>query len=167
MRDRRILYTTAFLRALSIGLFGVLLAYHLTARGLDAAFVGHLLSMGLFGTAAGTLLAGTFADAFGRRRSLAILALLATLGAVGVALAESQSLLLAAAFFGMVNGAGRDRGALPAVEQTVLAAAATSADRTRTFALYNVAGDAGVALGALLAWAWKGVAPGAGHGAGA
>ena len=122
MRDRRILYATAFLRSLSIGLLGVLLYYHLKARGFDEAWVGHTLSAGLFGMAAGTFLAGRFGDALGRRRSLVALAALSVAGAVGVALAKDPTLLLVAAFVGMVNPAGRDRGALPALEQPVLSA---------------------------------------------
>ena len=161
MRDRRILYATVFLRALSVGLLGVLLYYHLAARGFDELWLGHALSAGLFGTAGATILVGGFADAVGRRRSLVLLSALAALGAVGVALATDPTLLLLAAFFGMVNGAGRDRGALPSIEQAVLAAGVEAKDRTKAFAFYNVAGDAGVAIGALLVWAWKGLAPGA------
>src|SRR5262249_2105174 len=57
----------------------------------------------------------------------------------------------AAAFFGMVNGMGRDRGAALVLEQAVLPATTTDAERTRAFAWYNVLQDAGHAAGALLA----------------
>jgi hypothetical protein len=56
-----------------------------------------------------------------------------------------------AAFVGMLNGMGRDRGAALALEQAVLPATATDAERTRVLAWYNVLLDAGHALGSLLA----------------
>ncbi len=48
-----------------------------------------------------------------------------------------------------MNGVGRDRGAQLVLEQALLPATTTDADRTRAFAWYNVLQDAGHALGAL------------------
>jgi hypothetical protein len=56
-----------------------------------------------------------------------------------------------AAFVGMANGMGRDRGAALVVEQAVLPATTTDAQRTMTFAKYNVMQDVGHAVGSLLA----------------
>ena len=47
----------------------------------------------------------------------------------------------AAAFLGMVNGMGRDRGAALILEQAILPATAARADRTGAFAVYNVLQD--------------------------
>ena len=54
------------------------------------------------------------------------------------------------AFFGMLNTQGSDRGAAQALEQAILPATTTDADRTQVFARYNAA-DVGGAAGALLA----------------
>jgi hypothetical protein len=51
----------------------------------------------------------------------------------------------------MVNGMGRDRGAALAVEQAVLPAIVSDAERTMAFARYNVLQDVGHALGGLAA----------------
>ena len=51
----------------------------------------------------------------------------------------------------MFNVHGRDRGAIPILEQAMLPATTTDADRTRVFAWYNVLLDAGYAVGGLLA----------------
>jgi MFS family permease len=150
--DRRLLYASVLLRALSIGLVGVLLSFHLERKGFDDAQVGVAVSLGLVGMAVATLAVGLWADRAGRRRSLAALALLSAAGVGAVALAGEAGLLWTAALLGMLNGAGRDRGALPALEQSVLASTATSTARTRAFAVYNLLDDGGLALGALLVW---------------
>jgi len=51
----------------------------------------------------------------------------------------------------MINGMGRDRGAAMIVEQAAIPSVAGEGGRTRALAVYNVAQDAGHAVGALLA----------------
>src|SRR6202171_832610 len=64
---------------------------------------------------------------------------------------EAFVLIVLAAFVGMFNVHGRDRGAIPIVEQALFPATTTDADRTRVFAWYNVLLDAGYAAGGLMA----------------
>ncbi len=151
MTDRRLLYASAFLRALATGMIGVLLGLYLARVGLDAGAIGLVVAAGLAGAAAASVVAMFAADRIGRRLFLAALAVLA--GAGGLALASSSRpiLLAAAAFAGMVNGMGRDRGASLVLEQAVLPATATDATRTKTFAWYNVLQDIGHAAGSLTA----------------
>src|SRR5512132_2570946 len=143
MTDRRLLYASAFLRALATGMIGVLLGLYLARVGLDAGAIGLVVAAGLAGAAAASVVAMFAADRIGRRFFLAALAVLA--GAGGLALASSSRpiLLAAAAFAGMVNGMGRDRGASLVLEQAILPAAATDATRTKAFAWYNVLQDIG------------------------
>ena len=77
--------------------------------------------------------------------------LLGVAGAVLLAFSASPVGFAAAAFIGMINGMGRDRGASMIVEQAALPAVAGEGGRTRALALYNVAQDAGHAIGALIA----------------
>src|SRR5439155_466462 len=105
----------------------------------------------LAGAACATVVATLAGDRLGRRRFLASLALLGATGAAVAAAASSAAVIGAAAFVGMLNGMGRDRGAALVLEQAVLPATATDADRTRVFAWYNVLQDAGHALGGLAA----------------
>src|SRR6185295_19462731 len=65
--------------------------------------------------------------------------------------AKGPLALGAAAFVGMLNGMGRDRGAALVIEQALLPATAEEGRRTRAFAVYNVLQDAGHALGGLMA----------------
>ncbi|HKE14063.1 MAG TPA: MFS transporter [Kofleriaceae bacterium] len=150
-RDRRILYATAFLRALAVGYVGILSALHLAAAGLRDAQVGAVIGAGLGGAAVAALVVTVAGDRLGRRRSLVALSLLGGAGGAAFALVASPVALAAVAFAGMVNGMGRDRGAALVLEQAVLPATTDDAGRTRAFAAYNIAQDAGHAAGAMLA----------------
>ena len=149
--DRRILYTTCFLRAVGTQMLGILLGLYLPGVGLSEAQAGSVVSAGLWGAAVMALLATLFADAHGRRRLLMEVALLGAVGALGAAFGSGPLWLGAAAFVGMLNGMGRDRGAALIVEQAILPATATDRERTKVFAWYNVCQDTGHALGAALA----------------
>jgi hypothetical protein len=76
--------------------------------------------------------------------------LVTVLGACLFALCTTPWTLAVAAFIGMANGMGRDRGAALVLEQAALPATTTEANRTMTFAQYNVLQDVGHALGSLL-----------------
>lgn len=151
--DNRLIYTAAFLRALATGMAGVLLGLHLGRLGFDAALLGVTISAGLVGATLALLLVSLRGDRLGRRRMLAMLALLGAGGGLILALAPGGAVvpIVAAAFLGMVNGMGRDRGAALVLEQAILPATTGDAGRTGVFARYNMAMDVGHALGALLA----------------
>lgn len=151
MRDRRLLYAGAFLRAFATGLIGVLLGLYLARRGFSATAIGIVIGCGLSGAALSALLVTLFGDRFGRRRALIVLALASAAG--GLALLATAHVAAAGmvAFLGMVNGMGRDRGAQLVLEQAALPATTTAAGRTRSFAWYNVLQDTGHALGGLAA----------------
>jgi MFS family permease len=151
MTDRRILYTTAFLRALATGMMGVLLGIYLARMSFSAAQIGVVISSGLAGATLAALLVTLAGDHLGRRRLLFWLALLSSLGGVAAAIYSSPMALGIAAFIGMLNGMGRDRGAALVLEQAIIPATVADTERTRTFAWYNVLQDVGHALGGLLA----------------
>ncbi|MBI4563366.1 MAG: MFS transporter [Planctomycetes bacterium] len=151
MKDRRILYAAAFLRALATGMIGVLLGVYLAKLKLGATLSGVIIAAGLVGAAGAAVLVTFAGEKWERKRFLIGLALLTGGGGVLFALTRDPVFMVAAAFLGMVNGMGRDRGAALILEQAILPATASDEGRTRVFALYNVLQDAGHALGALLA----------------
>jgi MFS family permease len=154
VRDRGLLYVAAFVRAAATGLLGVTLGLELARRGFDAGETGLVVGSGLAGAALAVLVATLAADRIGRRRLLVGLSLASSAGAVVTGLVPTPSLVALAAFVGMLNGVGRDRGAQLVIEQAMLPATTSDADRTRVFAWYNLLQDAGHALGALTApWA--------------
>ena len=153
IRDLLLLYVTAFLRALSTGLIGVLLGIYLAKLGFNAAQIGYVIGAGLAGGACATLLVTFAGDRFGRKRALVCIAMFGAVGGLAEAVASTFSSILAAAFLGMLNGMGRDRGAALVLEQAILPATTTDETRTRAFAWNNVLQDAGHAIGSLLAGA--------------
>jgi MFS family permease len=150
-RDRRLLYAATLLRAVATGMMGVVLALHLGLLGASPKAVGFVVSAGLSGAALAALVATLAGDRRGHRRLLLELAILGAAGTVLLAAVQDIRLAGAAAFIGMVNAMGRDRGPALVVEQAMLPATAPEAERTRVFAWYHVLQDAGHALGGVLA----------------
>jgi MFS family permease len=148
---RRVLYATAFVRALATGATGVLLGLYLARMGFSEKAIGVVISAGLTGAAASAVVATFLGDRIGRRRLLISVSLLGIAGLSGLAWSGGVLLTATFAFLGMVNGMGRDRGAALILEQAALPGLTTAAERTRAFAWYSMLQDIGHALGALLA----------------
>lgn len=150
-RQRRILYAAAFLRALGIGLMAVLIGLYASRLGLSAAQIGIVLSCALWGAALAALLTLVYGPRVSERVLLITLCTLPALGGALFLAADALPVMSIAAFIGMFNVHGRDRGAIPIVEQALLPATTDDAGRTKVFAWYNVLLDAGYAIGGLLA----------------
>lgn len=151
MSDRRLILSSAGLRAAATGVVGVLLGVHLAKLGLDAAQIGAVVGAGLAGAAVAGALTSRWGDRLGRRRTLVGLAILGGLGCITVALAGHPWILAAAAFLGMLNGMGRERGASNILDQAILPSTSEGHERTLAFAHYNFLQDSGGAIGAMLA----------------
>jgi MFS family permease len=149
--DRLLLYSGAFLRALAVGMVSVLVGLHLQGIGFAAGTIGMVVSAGLAGNALAALLVTWRGDQVGRRAALLLLAALASGGGFVVAFGSNAAVVGVAAFLGMLNGMGRDRGASLIIDQVILPGTAGHEARTRIFAVYNVVQDIGHALGGLLA----------------
>src|SRR5262249_37021720 len=143
----------AFPRAAWPGRIGVPLGIYPAARGLDPAETGAVVTAGLAGAAVAALAVTLAGDRVGPRRALVAVSAVGAAGGVGLAAWSGVVPIVAAAFVGMVNGMGRDRGAALILDQAVLPATAADDRRTAAFARYNVVMDAGHAVGALLAGA--------------
>jgi MFS family permease len=150
-RQRRILYAAAFLRALGVGLMAVLIGLYASRLGMSALQIGVILSSALWGAALAALLTLWLGPRSSQRAMLVTLSVLPAVGCALMLMTDSFVLLSAAAFFGMFNVNGRDRGAIPIIEQAIFPATTGDTDRTRVFAWYNVLLDAGYATGGLLA----------------
>src|SRR5438876_3946724 len=148
-RDLVLIYGAALLRSLGIGLLGVLLGIYLFHGGASSPEIGLVIATGLAGGAVATAMVSLRGDWFGRRRSLTVLALLSTVGGLGLLLSSHLSGLLPLAFIGMLNGMGTDRTAAFALEQAIIPGLVSAERRTWTFSWYNLVLDSGHALGAL------------------
>ncbi|HEX2599235.1 MAG TPA: MFS transporter, partial [Terriglobales bacterium] len=148
-RDRILINAAGFLRSLGVGLVGVVLGIYLFRVGFSSVSIGLVVAAGLAGTALATLLVSLFADRFGRRQALILLAILSAVGGIALAFVPVLPLLLPTAFLTMLNGTGSDRSASYALEQGILPGLAPDARRTWNLAWYNVLLDGGGSLGAL------------------
>lgn len=169
MDDRRILFTAAFLRAVATGMTGVLMGVYLARLSLAPEAMGYVIAAGMAGAAAAALLVTLAGDRLGRRRALIGVAILSAGGGALFAAFSSPFFAGVAAFLGMVNGMGRDRGASLILDQAILPETVPPEGRTRAFAVYNLLQDFGGAVGGLLAglpWALRaaGVSSGAAGG---
>ena len=152
-RVQRLLYASAFVRAMATSTAGVTLGGFLGKLHAGGLELGIVVSAGLAGSAVAAILATLAADRVGRQRFLVLVSLLGAIGTVGFALASSPVVLVVAAFVGMVNGMGKDRGAALVLEQAVLPGTAPATERTQVIARYTMMLDLGHALGALAAGA--------------
>jgi MFS family permease len=150
-QDRTWLYVAVLARSVATGMIGVLLGVYLAELKLSPSAIGLVVGAGLAGATAATAAVTFLADRFSHRRVLITVTILTVCGASLLALSTSPWALAFAAFVGMANGMGRDRGAALVVEQAILPATTTDANRTMTFAKYSVLQDVGHALGSLLA----------------
>jgi MFS family permease len=116
---------------------------------VSVAGTGMVIGAGLAGIAAMTVVVTFAADRLGRRRTLIIASLLTGLGYLSAATSPRLAWLIPAAFFGMLNGMGRDRGPAGTLEQAILPDTTDAAHRTWTLAWYNLVLDCGHALGGL------------------
>ena len=149
-RDRWLIYGAAFLRALAIGAAGVFVAIYLAERGLSLAAIGLVIGAGMVGNALTTLaVAGRFDLKIGRTPLLVILGALGAVGYIVLALPLPLFVLVPLAAIGTMNGMGRDRGGLSALEQAMLPETTDAERRTWVLAWYNLVLDTGHAIGAL------------------
>ena len=154
-RDRRaparLILLMRGLRQFCYGLLAVILGVWLAEEGFSPAAIGILITVSLVGDMAGTYVIGLFADRWGRRRTLALLALLmAATGAV-FGLVSSYAVLLIAAFFGTLGTTASETAPFLPIDQAMLAQVTLPARRTAQFARYNLVASLSTALGALAA----------------
>jgi MFS family permease len=149
--DRFFILAASGLRSVAIGGLSVIFGLYLAASGLSEIWIGAVIAAGLAGMAVGTLVVAHSADRWGRRKSLLVLSVLMAACGIVLALASDHWLIAASAFVGMINGMGRDRGPLQAIDQSALAQLSPAEQRTAVFALYTLVTDLGTAGGSLLA----------------
>lgn len=147
----RVLFGLRCLRMFAYGLVGVVLVLYLSARDLDPARIGLLLTFTFLGDAGITLFLSTRADRWGRRRALLIGAALMVVGGWTMAASGNFGVLVLAATIGVISPTGGEVGPFLAIEQAGLAQVVSDRERTRIFAWYNVVGYLATALGALFA----------------
>ncbi|HET8854056.1 MAG TPA: MFS transporter [Ktedonobacteraceae bacterium] len=150
-KDARLILVMRGMRSLAYGLLAVLLGVALASEGFSPVAIGTLITVSLVGDFVGTYVIGLVTDIWGRRRVLALLALLMAGTGVVFALATSYTVLLLAAFFGTLGTSASETAPFLPIDQAMIAQVTTPERRTVLFARYNLVASLSVAVGALAA----------------
>jgi MFS family permease len=151
-RDRILLLGTRTARGFGAGALSIVIALDLAAVGYSSFAIGILLGLALGGAAAWAITVPRIELRWHRRSVFALAA--AALAVGGVLLwvdVANPALLLIALLLGGIVAGGADVSPLGALEQAALAGTTSDRARTQTYAVYNLLGYVGVALGALAA----------------
>jgi len=156
-RDAGLLFVARAVRMSGYGALGVILVLYLASAGLAPGEIGILLALTLVGDTLISLWLTTHADRIGRRRTLAIGALL--MAAAGLVFAGTTGflVLLLAATIGVLSPSGAEVGPFLPIEQASLTEVTPAERRTSIYAWYNVVGSVATATGALVAGVVVGV----------
>lgn len=147
--DLALLFSSRALRLFGYGFLSVNLALYLSELGVPEAAVGAILSLTLLGDVVLSLLITTSADRLGRRRMLRLSALLLVFAGVVLASTDNLWLIAVAALVGVLSPSGNEVGPFLSIEQAALSQIIPDAQRTRSFAWYNLVGSLATAGGAL------------------
>ncbi|HEX2863907.1 MAG TPA: MFS transporter [Deinococcales bacterium] len=150
-RDAKLVFATRAARMAAYGALAVVLAVYLAGLGFTPAAIGLLMSLTLVGDTFVSLLLSTRADRWGRRRTLAVGALLVILAGAVLAVSHNYLVVLVACIVGVISPSGNEVGPFLAVEQAALSEEIPGAQRTGVFAWFNLLGSFATALGALVA----------------
>ena len=147
----RLILVMRGLRQLAYGLLAVLLGVALTEEGFAPVTIGILITVSLVGDVLGTYVIGITADAWGRRCTLALLALLMAGTGVIFGLTSNYPVLLVAAFFETLGTSASETAPFLPIDQAMIAQVTTPKQRTLLFARYNLVASLSTAAGALVA----------------
>ena len=149
--DGKKLLVTRILRTFAYGYLAVVIALYLAQLGLDTLQVGLVLSAAILGSALMTVLWALAADRYGRRRTVATMAVLMIAGGLLFAFGSSFPVLLLGAFTGTISATSSEVGAFLTVEQAILPQTAPPERRTWLFSIYAFVANIAQAVGSLFA----------------
>jgi MFS family permease len=147
--DGRKLLAARALRTFGYGYLAVALGLYLQQLGLSPFQVGIVLTAAVAGSALMNVLWTLLADRFGRRRTIATMAVLMIAGGVLFAVTDQVWLLVLGAFTGTISATSSEVGPFVTVEQAILPQTAPDQRRTWLFSIYDTLGNLAGAAGAL------------------
>jgi len=149
--DGKKLLVTRILRTFAYGYLATSLGLYLDRLGLGPTEIGIVFTAAIAGSALMTVFWSIMADRYGRRRTVATMALLMALGGIAFALTSSFIVLILAAFTGTISATSSEVGVFQTVEQAVLPQTAPNEKRTWLFSIYNTIANIAGAFGSLFA----------------
>ncbi|NIS82741.1 MAG: MFS transporter [Anaerolineales bacterium] len=149
-RDTKLLITANAFRNLGYGMMDVLFVLYLTEIGFDAVHVGALITGTLIGSALLNLIVGTYADRFGRRRTMALATAIMILSGLALVFSRSYAVFFLAALTGTLNFTAVSTGAFVGLDQAALPQLSPLPARNQVFGVYNTAALLARMAGALV-----------------
>ncbi len=149
--DGKKLPVTRILRTFAYGYLATTLGLYLDALGLTPTEIGVVFTAAIGGSALMTVFWSIMADRFGRRRTVATMALLMAVGGAVFAVTSSAAVLIVAAFTGTISATASEVGVFQTVEQAILPQTAPDEKRTWLFSVYNFIANIAGATGSLFA----------------
>jgi MFS family permease len=147
-RDAGLVFVAKAARTFCYGFLGILLPVYLTDQGLDARGLGVAVTLMLLASAALTLAVRHPAERWGARVTLVLLGGLVVLSAILFLSARQPWMVVAAAMVGNIAVGTGETGPFLALEQVVVARAASRARVPLVLGHYNLLGYAAGAVGA-------------------
>ncbi len=150
-RDGVKLLFTRVLRTFAYGYLSVILGVYLDGLGMTPVQVGLVFTSAIGGSALMTVLWSLVADRYGRRRTVATMAVLMAVGGALFAITSDFRVLLLGAFTGTISATSSEVGIFQTVEQAILPQTAPNERRTWLFSIYNTVASFAGAVGSLAA----------------
>ena len=149
--DGKRLLLTRVLRTFAYGYLAVVLGVYLDKLGMGPIEIGLIFTAAIGGSALMTILWSLIADRYGRRRTIATMALLMAAGGLIFAFTSDVWWLVVGAFTGTISATSSEVGIFQTVEQAILPQTAPNERRTWLFAIYNTVANFAGAFGSLAA----------------
>ncbi|TRX95546.1 hypothetical protein FHL15_003504 [Xylaria flabelliformis] len=148
--DIKLLCGQRFVRMLGYGVSTLILVAYLDALGNRKTEIGLFMTLTLAGDICISFFLTLFADALGRKATLAVGALLMTGSGVIFAWFGTYWILLVAAIVGVISPNGNEIGPFRAIEESIVAQLTASENRSDIYAWYSLFGLAGAAFGFMI-----------------
>lgn len=145
------LFVTRCLRLFAFGFLSLVLLDYLSGLGWDDSQSGWLITCTQLGDTGLSFWIAIHADAWGRRKMLALGAVMMILAGLAFAISGNFWVLLIAATIGVLAPTASEVGPFLSIEQAMLTQLSTPHARTGLLAWYNLAGYTAAALGSLFA----------------
>lgn len=145
--DTKLLILQRFVRLFAYGASTLILVSYLNELGISDTRVGLFMTLTLIGDVVISFLLTLVTDSIGRRRMLALGAVLMTGSGVVFGISSNFWILLTAAILGIISPSGSEIGPFRAIEESTLAHLTPAKVRPDIFSWYSLIGSAGTAFG--------------------
>ena len=150
-RDGKLIIFSRAFRLFAQGSISILLVIYLKEVGFSLIQVGFFISAGVLGGGFLSIMVAFIGDVIGRRRLLIFFSTARVAAGIALATTHSFPLLVVIGFFTGFVGTGGGGGAAQPVAQASLTDTAPAERRNDLYAVYNMLGIGGSAVGALFA----------------